>query len=515
MKNKQKSGGRNTAKSKDKGQFQIERISDRQFAFGIWPFFLNKKGEYIHNGIYKDGVLKTLESMGYSKRYQNDNHYVFIKEENSIIEATEIVKMKDSLYNKIKSLKPMVTFDYKGQTIKISSKLLREAYNRQSLQLINKSFLEHLPNHDKTILRDEKGKSYFFFKNVFIEVTAKGIIEHDYSELKDNCIWKSHINQRDFSYPKDKNRSKYEDFINNVANNEEDRIKAFRSAIGYLLFNHSEPSDTQAIILYDEEITDSNTPQGGTGKGIFATALGEMREMVTIDGKKFDPNDRFRYQNVNESTQIFWIDDLKDNLNFAVLNSMLTEGFMVEKKNKLQFFIDRARSPKVLLSSNSIFNNAGKTLKRRQFPLEFSAHYSSKLKKGTEKPVKDEHGGMFFTDDWDQDEWNRFYLFMLKCVRYYLSNGLVSYKHKNISNNKLIQSTSKEFFEWVQAQDFKCGLPYDTKQFYTDFIDNYYDGESIIGPRGFSNWLSKYAESKDWTKNAKQSNGEPRFYFSV
>jgi hypothetical protein len=513
MNKQMNSNGSREAKSKGQDQIQPVFVNEKLFAYDIWLFSITKNGDCKFNGIFRDGVLKTLQKMGYSKRYQDNKHYVFINEENNIIETCEIVNMKDSLYNRIKSLDSNMVFSYQGLSVKVSSNQLRELYNRQSHLVENKPFLEHLPTHNKTILRDEKGKSYYFFRNKYIEVTGRKITEYNYSELPDVCIWKDHIVKHNIEFPKDDVPSKFSDFINNVASHKKDRIKAFRSAIGYLLYNYSDRSDSQAVLLYDEEITDSNTPQGGTGKGIFASALGELREMVTVDGKKIDTNDRFRYQNVNESTQIFRVDDLKANVNFENFNSLLTEGWTVEKKNQLQFFIEHERSPKLVLSSNSILNNSGKTLIRRQFPLEFSSHYSSKLKNGSEKPVECEHGGMFFSSDWNQEEWNRFFAYMMECVQFYLRNGLVSYTHKNIAKNVLIQSTSKEFFNWSQRQNFNCKEEYPTKQYYEDFITNYWGEGGSFSQRAFSNCLTKYADSMIWRKETKQSNGLSVFWF--
>jgi hypothetical protein len=39
------------------------------------------------------------------------------------------------------------------------------------------------------------------------------------------------------------------------------------TGIGYLMHHYFRESEGQAVILYDESITDLNTPMGGSGKG--------------------------------------------------------------------------------------------------------------------------------------------------------------------------------------------------------------------------------------------------------
>src|ERR1017187_7258289 len=93
---------------------------------------------------------------------------------------------------------------------------------------------------------------------------------------------------------------------------------------------------------------------GGTGKGIIMQSIAQLREVVKVDGKKFDENDKFCFQEVSESTQMVFFDDVKPSLGFDRFNSILTDGMNVEAKNKPSRFIPPERSPKFYITSNSI-----------------------------------------------------------------------------------------------------------------------------------------------------------------
>jgi hypothetical protein len=203
---------------------------------------------------------------------------------------------------------------------------------RQSHTIFNRSFLWHLSNHNKPILKDKRESAFFFFKNQVIEATAAGLKYNQYNELAGACIWRSHIKVHDFEYVHENQDCHFAIFIRNVTNGEADRCKAFISVIGYLLHNHILPTSGQAVVANDEEITDPKNPMGGTGKGLFANALKQMRDVVKIDGKKFDPEDKFKFQNISDSTQIVWLDDTKQDFDFSILHSCLTDGWNIEKK---------------------------------------------------------------------------------------------------------------------------------------------------------------------------------------
>jgi hypothetical protein len=113
-------------------------------------------------------------------------------------------------------------------------------------------------------------------------------------------------------------------------------------------------------------------------------------------------------------------------------------------------------------------------MKRRQSILEFSNYYSEHIRKGNEEPIKNEHQCIFFSQDWDNMEWQMFYSFLIHCIQEYMKNGLLYYELKNVKINRLRQVTSDDFAEWIQEQKFLEKKHYETKKFYEMFIKIYY-----------------------------------------
>jgi len=489
-------------------------ISEMEFAYGLWLFEFDKSKKPLLNGLYRNGIVSRLETLGYYKRYRDNNSYIFIKEQYNIIQEVEPEMMKDEFFNLVKSISDILEFEYGEQLICVQPEKLRETFLRQSHLIFNETFLEHLTTHIKPILRDTKDEAFFFFKNQIIKVTKNGSQPLEYSAITKECIWRTQIIDHGFNYITNNENCHFGKFIINVSNNEPERLFAFFSAIGYLLHNFTEPSKGQAVIAYDEEITDIKNPMGGTGKGLLANAIKQLRNVVKVDGKRFDPQDKFRYQEIKEDTQVFWLDDAKSDLGFEVFHSILTDGMNIEHKHKTTFIIKPENSPKMFIPKNSIFNGNGTTNKRRQFIIEFSNHYSKQIKIGNEQPIINEHGCTFFDkNDWDLLEWNKFFSYMLDCVQKYLQDGLQSYVPKGLHKNRLIQSTNEDFYNWVEAQNFEVGKQYDTKETFSVFKNLYYP-ESDFKQRSFSNWLKYFADSKNWKLVIKSSSNIQYFSFS-
>lgn len=489
------------------------KISPRTYAFGLWQFIIHKEsGLAVIDGINRDGLLKHINSEGYFKRYRKDNTFQYIREQHNIIEAVEISQIRDSVTSFVRQTQNM-NFEYSGLTFQATAEKQRETFLRSSPSLFNDSILGHLPNHNKPLLHDTETTMYFPFQNCVVSVTESSVKVMQYNELPDLCIWNDHIINKSFSV--NNTASQYATFIDNVCNNEPDRVNAFRSAIGYLMHNYSNPTTSRAVIAYDQQLTGKSEPSGGSGKGIFNQAIKQLRNVASIDGKKVQENNRFSYQRVTERTQVICFDDVKPDFDFLTLNSNLTEGWTIEHKNKPSFRFEPTDNPKTYITSNTILKAEGSTAERRQFIIEFSDHYSKLVKQNLE-PIIHVHGCTFFSSDWSLNEWNRFFSFMLNCAKYYLESGLQFYKLRAVSQNKLMQSTSDDFAEWIKNQSLNEGSEINISERFAEFKSIYYGEDSEFKQRTFTNWLKAYAlglnckliiNSKG-SNNSKQSIGK-------
>lgn len=495
----------------------ITKLSNTQFAKGIWKFEIKSKGKgdvyksIVFKGLYRDGIIKYLSSHGYFKRYREDMSYIFIKEQKNIIEEIEISLMKDFVTDFVDEIRLPLQINFENLRLTVLPTKLKETFLLQAHLIFNDSFLGHLQNHTKSILKDDRETSYIPYRNTVVIATEEGRSQIRYEDLDGKCIWKSQIIDHEFKYVEENTNSHFARFLKNVAKDEA-RLLSFQSAIGYMIHNFNHPSKGQAVICYDEQITDLSNPQGGTGKGLFAKALKQIRSTVKVDGKKFNANDRFCFQEVKESTQVVWFDDVKPDLGFDRFNSILTDGWNIEPKYKSSFFIDPKDSPKVLICSNSILDNEGSTRKRRQFILEFGNHYSKQIKTGIEEPIISEHGCTFFEDeDWDLKEWNAFDSFMLDCVVIYLNNGLIPYEHRNIEENRIRQTLGEDFYEWVLEKSFEPNLEYNTKELFQEYKRLFQPDDEKFKQRRFTNMLKKFASIKGWLLTCYANDGKTYF----
>lgn len=505
----------------DEYQPTIEHYDLNKVGYGIWDFSIKFSRDSApiatFHSIYRNGFIDFLKYHGFYKRYRHDSTYFLLQCTENKIEEIEPIVISDFITDYLEKEGKNISFEHKieGKPVifTASLQLQRETIKKQCHTLFNKKFLELLPTFETEILKDTPTECYKPFRNKICKITAKGFELINYKELRGKCVWKKHLIDFDFKHVSNSQKCHFYHFIRNVSNAEEDsdRFRSFITSIGYLLHNYNAPEKGQAIILYDEVITDLNKPQGGTGKGVFAKALGFVSEMVKIDGKKFDEDDRFCFQRVCDSTQIVFFDDIKMKLGFDRFNSLLTDGWNIEKKNKDEFGIEPEDSPKVLMSSNSILECEGTTRKRRQSILEFSNHYSKHIIKGNEEPIKDKHGCIFFSKDWDEAEWQKFFSFIIDCIYGYMKNGLHYYEPKNVKANRLRQVTNDDFSEWIATQMFDLNRTYEIKPHYENFRETYYPAE-VFSQRKFTGFLKKYAAINDWGFNQPPASSGKTFF---
>jgi hypothetical protein len=486
-------------------------LKGNSFAYDLWEWKINSYRQFEVSGLYYEGIRDFLYSSDYFKREISENSHLFILEKDNIIEQIFSEKIKDVISDYIIKLPKVIEFEFKGVKYYTPKETLRNIYLKQQNNVINDNWLTNLNYHDKIVLRDTKKEAFFAFNNGLVEVTKNEIKIKSYSNQSDLCVWKDQIIDFDICYNENKDRAgEFRKFICNVCNRNEQRFSALCSAIGYLLHNYHSPSKGQAVILYDEELTTGEKPMGGTGKGVIANALKIMRSTAKIDGKNFKSDNNFKWSNISPSTQLVWIDETNKKFNFDILFSCLTDGWQIEQKYRNKFDIPAEDSPKVLICSNTILENKGASNLRRQFTVELSDYYSKRLVNGTETPISDEHGGDLFSDNWDFEEWNLFYSFMLDCVKYYLKNGLCDYERINVERNWLIQKTCEEFVEYIHTNPPRTNDNFFIKTIFFDFKSNYQTIDEHLAQRTFTNWLKDYCESKKYKlEKTGKSNGEP------
>ncbi len=432
-------------------------------------------------------LMNFLEKEGFGKFYQG-NTFIFIRIKDNVVSEIVETQMKDYVREYVEKI---------GDEAERTS-LLEQILNPANA-FFSRNFLSGLKNVELSFRRDTKEKSYFYFRNCYVEVTESSITEKNYAELDWN-VWKGQIIDRDFKY--DETESDMEKFFMNICGSDPARFDALRSSIGYLLHTYKNPALTKAVIFTDE--ADATFEKGRTGKGLCIQAIEKLRNVTDEDGRNFKPNSNFAFQKVNLDTQIIAFNDLSKDFEFERLFSILTDGYSIEKKNQAAYYVPYSEGPKVVLSTNFVVKGYGSSDEARKFEIEFSNYYSS-----THTP-QDDFGKLFF-DDWTDEEWNRFYTLMIKCCQYFLRVGLKSYKHVNLQQKKLVENTSEEFLEYISGKELN--VEYEKKELLKEFHEQF-PGNNNLKMKSFTKWQKYYCDENDLEYVSRKSNSKTLVMFS-
>lgn len=301
---------------------------------------------------------------------------------------------------------------------------------------------------------DTAEHKYIYLKDCFIDV-SKDYVNYCSYETLDKPIFKQDVwNDIEFTYlpyidfedGAECRDCEFDIFLQHTCTNrdskefDKQRYLALKSVIGYLLHNYKNPALLKAVIFTEANLTDE--PQGRTGKGLILQAISKLSHIANIDGKKIDGNSgRFEFSNVTEMTNLIAFNDVKSSFNFENYFSMLTDAFVMEKKGENKIEIPANRSAKMYISTNKRLKNIeGGSYEDRMYTMELYCYYSN-----TYKPTH-EFGHLFF-DDWEIEEWNKFYSLLIHCIQIYLRNSLIEYESSTALPSEIIRYITKAGYD--------------------------------------------------------------------
>ena len=438
----------------------------------FWYVEVNSKGvEKIKVDPFKFKIF--LQKNGFKKAYMNGSvNPTFVKIQSNIVEETSVERIKDFVLEYLLN----------------KSKISVWSYFASYTSLFSENYLLLLETIELMMLEDERDKSYVAFLNGILEVTAKETKMIDYIDVN-GYIWKEHIIRREFRLLKD-NSNDYKTFIHNIS---KDDVLSMETTLGYLISRYKDKSNLKAVIFNDEEISDS--PEGGTGKGIIIQGIKQIRKVSILDGKSFDDSKSFPYQTVSKDTDILVFDDVKKNWDFESKFSIVTEGLTLERKGKDAIKLSAEESPKIVVSTNYVIKGSGNSNERRRHEFEISQYYNG------ERTPYDEFGRLLF-DEWGSDDFLRFDNYMVFCLQEYFKNGLIPQANaKNITIRKFIAATNKEFYEWCADGNLPANTRVHRSSKYDAFISEYPDygiGRYKLSQKSFKIYLDKWGEFNGW-----------------
>jgi len=460
-------------KNKRKENFQFWKINERE---GIK--IINSK------------LLEFIESKGFATANLNSKSQILVQKQNnrmsiaSEFDIDQIIK---------------IYLEEKGQ------REVYETYIKGMGSYISKRKFNLLKRIDLVNDRDFKDSSNFFYKDCYCTVTKDSIKLKQYEELE-TPIWENRILNHSYSIPSDDSPGQFEVFCRNITDGSEERFNALKTILGYLLHRNKDVGESKAVIFYDEMMGFQNQAHGGTGKTLLSQALAKCREVEIFDGKEIKAGSFFKNQRIELTTDILVYDDLNSKASLESFYTMITSGVEIEKKGQQSYFIKHEDSPKILITSNyPVGGPGGPSDIRRRHEFELCNYYNADF------TPELEFGNRFFGELWSQEEWNKFFYFMMTCVEDYLKNGLIKVASINIEKAKLTQTSSQKFVEFAD-EHMKFNDWLDKRKFQESFKRQFPLIENV-SPHIFTKWIYNYSRNNLGKYESKSSGS--RYLFKV
>ncbi len=434
-------------------------------------------------------LYQFLTGQGFGKYFPDNKKSkntepIIVKRNGNIVSEVNVGYLLETVNNHI-----MDYFAQNGESGAILDSL------HKNTSLFGDKNLKFLPTLNLEFITDTRDKAYFFFRNgvVLVEKNSKEVKSYD--EFED-CVWETSIINKDFVPVDSTELERKCDFYNfltdiTIVENTEyakQRFNSLCSALGYLLHRYKDGTTTKAVILMDTYV--DGLPNGGSGKTLALNAVGKIRKLSSIDGKKYDQKEWFGLSSVESGTEVILFDDVKQNFDFEQLFPLMTEGLYLRRKYKDHIFIPQEKSPKIALTTNYAINGDSSSHKRRKFEFEVSPTYSASYS------PRDKFGRNFFSD-WDAQDWNYFYNTMLECLKLYLAEGFIVSEPINMNFTKLMNNTSEDFPDWAEESLFPQ-KQLDKKGLFNDFLNVFPEYKLRLKQPEFTSWLREWGKYKNY-----------------
>lgn len=451
--------------------------------------------------------IRTLKYLGF-RRVDINNQTFLVHIKDNVIEEVNQQKIIDAFMTHMENI-PQEHRHYKVRE-KIQSTCIARLATLFSDYVLHRM----LDDRECEFLKDTKDHCYFFYQNGVVKVGKSNIEFLKYKDIP-QYIFKNKILKRDFKIlkPEEYNSSTWSQFVNNIGDNYQvngnsknpKRAEDLKRIIGYLLHGYFE-GKLKAIVFTDARISDE--ADGRTGKTLLCKGMGHIlnetqyaKTYVEVNGKDFDPMDRFKWQELGIDTKLVHLNDVKKYFQFDVLFNDISEGIKRQRKNEGTFHL----WSKIIISTNRTIKIHGSSAEDRSLEFEMADYYSSKFS------PQDEFKQWFFRD-WDENAWNQFDNFMISCVQQYLQHGLTQPESINLNVRKLREETQPEFVDFMITQKISHMALYNKKDLYDNFMNHYTDFKKLTN-RKFNTYIKRYAQFKDEIKNYHERKSNGIYYF--
>lgn len=380
----------------------------------------------------------------------------------------------------------------------LEDRIARDATStiQQSLQLLTPIRLQY---H-----KDTKDRCDIPFKNGIARITTDGTELIPYDEI-DGFFAKHSTQEHEISISDaDEDPGEFCKFLSMAVTNknilegekttekDESDFQAFCSMFGYLITNYKNPAFNPAIILSDAN-ADGETRNGGRGKSLLQMALSQFRPSIQKGGKAYDPDYTHVHADLKPEHDLYLIDDVPSRFDYNALFTNMTGGIDAQRKGVTAETIPFEDAPKFVISTNWAvrYDEAATSTNRRFKEYKFSNYWNI-------HNTPDKVFGRSFFNDWDHDEWNRFFNFGFSCVQHYLNYGLQTIEYDKKGDNfraqfyhDAILQEAERIFDLLTGQDFTV----------TDFVNHHQSNDTFrykpeFNIRNARNYIDAFIEFK-------------------
>jgi hypothetical protein len=286
-------------------------------------------------------------------------------------------------------------------------------------------YMEALPVFEEPLVRDERDKSFMFFRNGVLRITKDTADLVKYTDI-DGCVFSRHI--KDFDYTSTSEHGTFGEFIDMVSIDAEHK-RYIMTALGFILHYYKLRDYAKALMII-EDVDDQEQARGRSGKGIIAQFIEWIRWSVQQDGRNYKSDSQFKMQRIVPGVQVFYLNDPAPTVLMNQFYNFITDDMLIEAKGKKSYTIPFRHSPKILITTNYLPNLESDSDKDRFIVLAIKKTFSASFS------VRDAFPGQtFFDDDWGQDDRNGAVRFAIDCIQAYLRHGVVLYQNEEMKRN--------------------------------------------------------------------------------
>lgn len=412
----------------------------------------------------------------------------FLIQENFIRISTpddkiQLVKNNNNIVDYYNHKTDMVTF-LESQINDEKTDSIRNTIARDNLNVLNCSYTL-IPSSELIYYKDNKTRFGLPFKNGFYYFDSLEKLElknKPYQEIK-GFFAPHFVQTKTFNYTDEVGN--FEIFMQRISTGhkhydsndleQQTIVNSFNSMFGYLCHNYKSQGETPTVILTDEGANDENR-NGRRGKTLITKALEKVQKTMIKASNEFRPDYIHNYYDLDKSYNVYVIDDIEASFQLDSLYTQTTGGINVQPKGGKGFMIDFEDSPKFVVTSNWLirYDEKNASTNARFIEYKFKPYYNIGF------TPKTEFNETFF-EDWNENEWNKFYSYVFRCVSSYLNNGLQKIKYDKTEDNfKASFGNDVRLSEMERIIDILLNHKKQTSFNVSEFLEIYYAYENPL-----------------------------------